>query len=246
MIQSLVVPPCTSSTVACGTGVHAVFQKTETGFPLLTLTAPWKKCTRVHYENTNCSNNAVMMSKYNGNVTGTPKSKPIKTYNNFSTPSKQQSHCNPETPSSEAEPMPSNSTTPQLREKKYSTSISPLYTRGSTKTANTLQDIRSSPSTQRIKVSIITSEWPKSMFFLPTNCIIPSCRTDTVANSPFHSARAVSKKKCPKNYWTNHIVAPTLRSNDNYAVPGAHQNSSKPSKWDTASSRFTKSTGTTR
>ena len=67
-----------------------------------------------------------------------------------------------------------------------------------------------------------------------------SC-TGTVANSPFHSARAVSTKKYPKNYWTNHIAVPTLPNNGNYAVPGVHQNSSQPSKWDTASSNLTKS-----
>jgi len=84
VIQSLIVPPCMSSMAVCGTGVHAVFQKTETGFPLLMLIEPWKKCTRVNYKNTNCSKNAVTMSKYNGDVTETPRSKLIKTYNNFS------------------------------------------------------------------------------------------------------------------------------------------------------------------
>ena len=42
-----------------------------------------------------------------------------------------------------------------------------LTSLGSAKPANTLWGIQPSSSTQEIKTSIVTSEWPKSMFFLP-------------------------------------------------------------------------------
>ena len=88
--------------------------------------------------------------------------------------------------------MPSNSTTQQYLEKKSTTPTSRHCTRGSTKPANTLWELS---STLKIKISIIRSELPKSMFFPPTNCTTPSCLTGTVVNWSFPSAGVVSKKK---------------------------------------------------
>ena len=99
--------------------------------------------------------------------------------------------------------------------------MSPLFTRGSKRTASTPSAIH------RSLLSLSTNPWvhtlasPLSTFFHPLACFTPSCPFVAVTNSPFLGVVLVSRKSRPNLCCNARTTAITGTSIGCYAVLGA-------------------------